>query len=150
MNLFFDTSALVKFFHQETGTEVVTELINNTQNKVWISELTIIEFLSVLYRLYREEKILDEDMEETINGFEDECQNFVIIPLNIAIIEEAKSLLGKFGKTFPVRTLDLLQLASCSLVYKDDMDWVVVSSDDRFIFIAQGMNMQITKLDIQK
>ena len=40
MNLFFDTSALVKFFHEETGTELVTQLINNPQNEVWISELT--------------------------------------------------------------------------------------------------------------
>lgn len=27
MNLFFDTSALVKFFHEEEGTEAVTELM---------------------------------------------------------------------------------------------------------------------------
>ncbi len=47
MNLFFDTSALVKFFHEEIGTELVTQ-----QNEVWISELTIVEFLSVMYRLY--------------------------------------------------------------------------------------------------
>ncbi len=29
MNLFFDTSALVKFFHDEEGSETVTKLITD-------------------------------------------------------------------------------------------------------------------------
>jgi len=37
MNLFFDTSALVKFFHEE-GTEAVTDLILDRNNEVWILE----------------------------------------------------------------------------------------------------------------
>ena len=49
MNYFFDTSALVKFFHEEAGTELVTQLINEPENEVWISELTIVEFLSVMF-----------------------------------------------------------------------------------------------------
>lgn len=49
MKLFFDTSALVKFFHEETGTELVTQLINNPQNEVWISELTIVELCGKQY-----------------------------------------------------------------------------------------------------
>ena len=32
MNLFFDTSALVKFFHEEEGTESVTNLILDQNN----------------------------------------------------------------------------------------------------------------------
>ena len=128
MNQFVDTSALVKFLHEETGTELVTQLINNSQNEVWISELTIavlsrakpsaVEFLSVMYRLYREGKIVDDELKEAINGFEEECHRFTVVPLNIVIIEEAKDLLSKFGKDFSLRTLDALQLASCNLVYE--------------------------------
>ncbi|MDX1957941.1 MAG: hypothetical protein SFU98_05180 [Leptospiraceae bacterium] len=33
MNLFFDTSALVKYFHEEEGTDIVTSLIKN-ENKI--------------------------------------------------------------------------------------------------------------------
>jgi len=145
LNLFFDTSALVKFFHLEIGSEVVTELINSPLNNVWISELTIIEFMNALYRIYREGKILDENLEESIIGFENESLNFTVIPLNLAVIEEAKSLLAKFGKTFPIRALDLLLLASCSLVYKDNLEWMVVSSDDRFVSVAQEMGMKTVR-----
>jgi hypothetical protein len=34
MNIFFDTSALVKFFHEEPGTKIVTDLINNPDNNI--------------------------------------------------------------------------------------------------------------------
>lgn len=143
MNLFFDTSALVKFFHEEIGTEPVTQLINNSRNEIWISELTIVEFLSVMYRLYREGKIVDDELEEAINGFEEECHRFVVVPLNIVIIEEAKDLLSRFGKNFSLRTLDALQLASCNLVYEDDEDWAVVSSDSRLIRVVRDIGMNI-------
>lgn len=46
MILFFDTSALVKVFHEEKGSEVVTSLIKAKDNEVWISELGRIEFLA--------------------------------------------------------------------------------------------------------
>ena len=48
MNLFFDTSALVKFFHEEEGTDIVTELILDRNNEVWISELGRLEFVSAV------------------------------------------------------------------------------------------------------
>ena len=44
MILFFDTSALVKFFHEEKGFEAVTRLIVSEDNEIWISELARIEF----------------------------------------------------------------------------------------------------------
>ena len=59
MNLFFDTSALVKFFHEEEGTDIVTDLILEENNEVWISELGRLEFISAVFRRFRN-KELDE------------------------------------------------------------------------------------------
>lgn len=53
MKLFFDTSALVKHFHEEEGSNIVTELINSQENKIWIFEIAKIEFFCSLYRRYR-------------------------------------------------------------------------------------------------
>ena len=99
--------------------------------------------LGLRYRLYREEEIVDDELKEAINGFEEECHRFVVVPLNIAIIEEARELLSKFGKDFSLRTLDALQLASCNLVYEDDEDWAIVSSDRRLIRVVQNIGMKI-------
>ncbi len=39
MILFFDTSALVKFFHEEDGSEKVTEIITSRNNKIFVLDL---------------------------------------------------------------------------------------------------------------
>jgi uncharacterized protein with PIN domain len=52
MNFFFDTSALVKFFHVEAGTELVTQIMEHSSSEIWISELARIEFISALYRRF--------------------------------------------------------------------------------------------------
>lgn len=57
MILFFDTSALVKFFHEEKGSELVTRLILSKDNEVWISEIAKVEFLSAIFRRLRSKEI---------------------------------------------------------------------------------------------
>ena len=52
MKLYLDTSALVKYFHNETGTDAMIQLLNDSDNIVYASELVRIEFLSALMRRY--------------------------------------------------------------------------------------------------
>jgi predicted nucleic acid-binding protein len=52
MNLFFDTSVLIKFFHEEPGTEFVTDLIIMPENSVYVSDLVRLEFVSALHLPY--------------------------------------------------------------------------------------------------
>ncbi len=54
MNYFFDTSALVKLFHEETGSDIVEDLVNDQNNEIWVSELIRLEFLSSVYRRFRQ------------------------------------------------------------------------------------------------
>lgn len=49
MILFFDTSALVKFFHREKGTDIVVSLITDPHNDVFVSELVRLEFECALH-----------------------------------------------------------------------------------------------------
>jgi uncharacterized protein len=64
MILFFDTSALVKFFHEEKGSETVTNLVLSKDNEIWISELARIEFLSAIFRRFRNREVDDEQLRE--------------------------------------------------------------------------------------
>ena len=137
MRLFLDTSALIKLFHREIRTDFVIQLVNDPQNKLWISELTIIEFFSATYRLYRESRINDEELNNAVNGFDKECDRFNIVSLNEAVIREARELLTKLGKSIPLRSLDALQLASYNLVYEDNKDWAFVTSDARLVQVFQ-------------
>jgi len=135
MKLFFDTSALIKFFHDEVGTDNITEIVNDSQNKMWISELALIEFINFTYRLYRESRINDKELNDLICEFDRECYRFNIVSLNEAVIKEAREVLTKLGKSIPLRSLDALQLASYNLVYDNDRDWAFVTSDSRLIQI---------------
>ncbi len=69
MNIFFDTSALVKFFHEEPGTEKVTDLINNPGNNIFVSDLARLEFVSALYRRYRNNEIDEQSSVFTFEKF---------------------------------------------------------------------------------
>ena len=61
MNLFFDTSALVKFFHEEEGTDIITDLTLEQNNEVWISDyhqkqvtIILVLFLKLIPSFLRE------------------------------------------------------------------------------------------------
>ncbi|MDQ1327485.1 MAG: hypothetical protein QG641_766 [Candidatus Poribacteria bacterium] len=143
MKLFFDTSALIKYFHEEKGTEFVTKLIDDPENYTWISELSMIEFYNFSYRFYRESRISDMELNKSINGFERRCTYFNTVALNLAVVNGARELLTKYGKRFPLRSLDSVQLVSYNLVYENGKDWAFVTSDDRLIQILQSIGMKV-------
>lgn len=137
MNLFFDTSALIKYFHEEPGTEFVTDLITNPENTVHVSELVRLEFVSALYRRYRNKEIDGKALKEAVSGFNEEYSMFNVEPLGHAVLLEAEELLIKHGKTHGLRTLDSLHLATFILIKEDD--WIFVASDDILISIAKAI-----------
>lgn len=95
MKLFFDTSVLIKFFHEEDGSQEVTELITASENEIWISELVRIEFISALFRRFRTKEITEDKLNDAISGFDEEVATFNVEPLGHAIIREAEFLLIK-------------------------------------------------------
>ncbi len=70
MNVFLDTSALVKFFHEETGTETVSNIILDPDNDVWILELARLEFLSAVFRRFRTKELDEDRLNIAIDSFE--------------------------------------------------------------------------------
>jgi len=128
MNFFFDTSALVKYFHVEKGTDIVTALIHNADNKILVLEVARIELMSALFRKYRDRVINNEQLELAIAGFEVEFRTFKVEPLNQLVAIEAEELVKKYGKSEGLRTLDALHLGSFRLLAEED--WVFVSADD--------------------
>lgn len=140
MNLFFDTSALVKFFHEEEGSEAITKLITSGENEIWVLGLARIEFLSALFRRYRNKELDDKKLARAILGFEETISSFNVEPLGQAILKEAESLFKKYGKTQGVRTLDVLHLASFNLI--SEMDWRFVAADDNLCEVAQLMGFK--------
>ncbi|MFH1146302.1 MAG: type II toxin-antitoxin system VapC family toxin [Pseudomonadota bacterium] len=135
MIIFFDTSALIKLFHTEPGSALVTDLITSPNNDIWISELARIEFYSALYRRYRNKEIDGARLEAAVLGFEEQCLLFNIEPLGQVVVQEAETLMKRFGKTMGLRTLDSLQLGSFVLI--GGQDWYFTAADETLCRIAE-------------
>ena len=137
MNLFFDTSALVKFFHEEQGSEIVTDLIIDLENTVHVSDLARLEFISFLYRRYRNKELDEKALDEAISGFYEEYFRFNVEPLGHAVLQQAEELLIIYGKTYGLRTLDALHLATFFLIKEDN--WIFVANNDNLISVTKAI-----------
>lgn len=127
MNIFIDTSALVKYFHEEEGTSSVTEIINDADNDIYISELARLEFVSALHRRFRRGEINQENLEQAIDGFFEGLSCFHVEQVSRLIMQEAELLLLQYGKTTGLRTLDSIHLATFFLL--NEADGLFVTSD---------------------
>ena len=128
MKLFLDTSALIKAFHKEQGTETVVKLLSQENLSVWISDLTRIEFKSALYRRFNNNQITEPDLQTSFNGFNEYLNNISVEPLNSLTISEAENLFLK-NYHYGLRTLDALQLSTFMLL--SDNELIFVSADDK-------------------
>ena len=133
MNLFFDTSALVKLFSYEAGSETVKELVTN-----YVLDLALIELQSAVYRKYRNNQIPEENLEKIQNAIEKQITYFNSIPIASDIMEEAFELIKTFGKTCGLRTLDALHLAGWKIIAEPD--WIFVSSNKNQLNVVTQLN----------
>ena len=133
---YLDTSALVKLYHQETGTEQVEALFTQSENSLIISELAVVELHSTVARKLRTGEINEEAYGEVLKNFDDDCKRrFVVTLLNAAVIEKARRLLQKYGKVKALRSLDALHLGACASAQTDG-PLIFVCSDSRLLEIA--------------
>jgi len=109
MRYFLDTSALVKIYHKEEGSENVLDVYK--RENMNISELSIVEFLSTVYRKYREKEIDELTLNAIWSKFNEDLETrYDVIPFSSIIIDKACNLIHKHGGSKSLRTLDSLQL----------------------------------------
>ena len=133
---YLDTSALVKFYHQEAGTDQVEALFRQSDNLLIVSELAGVELYSTVARKLRTGEITEAAFEAIRKNFDDDCKRrFVVTPLSATVSQKAKELLRKYGKVKALRSLDALHLGACSLALAD-ASLIFVCSDSRLLDIA--------------
>lgn len=138
MTLFFDTSALVKMFSIEDGSEIVKKLITNPSNSFNVLDLALLELHSAVYRKYRNKTIPEENLEKIQNAIEEQMTYFNIFPIGSDIMGEALELIKKYGKDYGLRTLDALHVAGWKIIAEPD--WIFVSSDNNQLNVVSQMN----------
>lgn len=111
--VFFDTSALVKRYHREVGTEVVEAAFNDHSITRMISDIGVIECYFAFARKVRTGDITEEDFRATMKELAEDIQSGII---RLAFFgdsdkREAAVLIEKYGLSRNLWTLDAIQLA---------------------------------------
>ena len=108
MVLFFDTSALIKRYIYEDGTDSVEKFLDRAK-KVIVSAFTKLEAYSASRRLLQEKRYSKAKYKIVLNEIELDFNFYTVVVYDEEIEENAKILIDKYQ----LKTLDALQLASC-------------------------------------
>lgn len=134
---FFDTSALVKKYHQEAGTNIVDTIFQQDDREIYVSNLVIPEVLCVFYKLcYTTKEISKSELEELIRGFYQDIDRGAILlyPVTSEHIAKSEEIIEDMQKVrFPrgkrPSPLDILILSSAEDFLSSFPDFKFVSSD---------------------
>ncbi len=143
MLYYFDTSAMVKLYHDETGSDTVKTLFEDNAADNCICQLTLTEFCSSLYKKLRTKEIADERIvQEAIKSFEIDTQFEWTVQINQNVFDEARTIIGKYGARYSIRTLDALQLACAELISRTE-ETTFISSDEKQNAVAHEMGFHV-------
>jgi predicted nucleic acid-binding protein len=143
MFYFFDTSALIKLYHIEDGSQLVEQLFEKENADACIARVAFTEFYSSLYKKFRAKEINEERIIlQSINKFETDMQHVWVVQMHDKIFTSAQDLLKKYATRHSLRTLDALQLACAELVAQsEDMTFVTADYNLYDVAIEAGFNV---------
>ncbi len=113
---FFDSSALVKLYHPETGTAAVDQIVGTRGNLISVSRLTVAELTSAFAIKVRTQSISREDADVFLRQFRGDVTSGKLEVFSIGESEFAMAelLVERYAFEFRLRALDALQLAVAS------------------------------------
>lgn len=134
MKAFLDTSSLLKLYHQESDTDILSAALADVES-IYLSELARLEFRSAVWKKVRTKEIDSEIAQAIVSYFEEDYPKFHWIKLDAAIINQAVSLLNQYGIT-GLRTLDAIQLSS-ALSLKGNKEMIFFTHDKLLLSIFE-------------
>jgi predicted nucleic acid-binding protein len=138
---FVDSSALVKKYQHETGSDRVLEILDNNDGIV-ISRLTELEVTAALVRRARVTGTSLAQIDSLVASFDRDLQHaFDIVELNAAVIRRASEL----ARLYFLRAADSIQLASAVLAAGGSASaaLILVSSDQELNSAATAAGLAV-------
>ncbi len=136
MRLFLDTSALIKKYIHEKGSEKVDDLLSRARTVI-VSAITEIEACSTFRRLLAEKAISGSDYKTLMNEFETDFPYFTRIVFDEFVSSNAKLVIEKHQ----LKTLDSIQLGT-ALMLKSEFD-NFVACDSKLIRAGRKEGLRI-------
>ena len=142
---FFDSSAVAKLYHAETGTAEVEALLRDPENECIVSQLTTVEICSVFALKVRTGAILARDLELLRGKFFADLKagRFRVVVLEPSHLQMAQELILKYGLTHAVRSLDAIQLAVAIPLRSATGCNLIVAADSRLCAVAAAEGFEV-------
>ena len=125
---YFDSSALVKRYVEETGTNSVNSILS-TGGEIATSKLTYPEVLSALMRKHRAGEIAKKQIQDIVARFGRDWDHILVLEFHNDLLQKVKFLLERH----PLKTADAIHLSSAL--------WLKLSSKVDVTFIASDRNL---------
>ena len=142
---FFDSSALIKYYHNEIGSAKVQILVSGSGSEHYVARLAWVEILSALAKKVRTGTIVPPDYRRLQLRLRADIKRRLIRPLRMlnAHFEVAGELIGKYGLSRQLRALDAIQLAVALDLHRASPIDHFVCSDQKLCEIAvlEGLNV---------
>lgn len=135
-----DSSALVKGYITEVGSEWIRTLLEDQTNSIFTSILTIIEAACTFARRQREGMLSSKDHSQLLTVFDyDFAYRHNVLDVVPVVISTARVMANRH----PLRAYDAVQLATAWLLNQDLLGTdkpplTFICADDRLIAIAQA------------
>jgi predicted nucleic acid-binding protein len=131
--IFIDTSALVKRYAGEKGSEKIDELFHK-EKELWISQLSIIELLSALHRKARDKELLLEDVSIARAAYFRDLRRkrIRVVAFDRRIFKDTLKVFLKDRLFLHLRTLDAFQVSFADKLNRDKGLDMFVVSDRKF------------------
>ena len=137
MRVFFDTSAFVKRYIEEPGTDKVNKICRQADDLI-LSVICLPEMISTLNRLVREGRLSPHDYQKTRDLILTEMEDTEICYVTPEVVTRTIKCL----ENSPLRAMDALHLG-CALLVEPDL---FVSSDVRQVEAARKEGLEAIRV----
>lgn len=141
MVVYFDTSALVKRYIKEEGTEKVRDLFRKVKSII-VSGITKVELASTLKRSLIEKRIKESEYEKIWERIQKDFMDFQVVRFDEQVESRAIETIEKHQ----IKTMDAIQIASFFLAKNEEI--LFVSCDTKMLNVIEAEKIKaINPLD---
>ncbi len=138
MIAYLDTSALVKLYIEEEGSEVLRERLKSAE-RLATSKVAYAEARAVFSRLRREKALNEKDYQLVKNSFQQDWNNYLVVELSDTVI----ALSGNLTEKYALRGFDAIHLASALFLKKQLRHKILGGCWDGRLWDAFKANMEV-------
>ena len=146
VDYFFDSSALVKAYIAERGTDWARTILDDPQHRISISALAEVEVVSALTRRFNEGDLTQVEVELACDELRLDCAAYLLVDITSQVLEAAVTS----ARNHSLRAYDAVQLASALAVKSalltvrgNVIDFTLVSADNALNDAARLEGLQV-------